>query len=197
MFLADIRDDALREQGPVQVSRFQAGCRIPLRRYRHRDQEDCVGKPFVGPAGALLNQALRAAEIPRDQVYVTNAVKHFKFEPRGTRRIHSKPSAHQVKACRPWLEAEIKVVQPRMIVCAGATAAQSLMGSAFRVTQHRSQFLKTEWAPWLLATIHPSAMLRMPDEELRASACRQFFEDIQLVGRTLRAEIPSAAHHST
>jgi uracil-DNA glycosylase len=158
------------------------------------DQEDRAGKPFVGPAGALLDQALEAAEIPRDEVYVTNAVKHFKFEPRGTRRIHSKPSAREVKACRPWLEGEIKVVQPRMIVCLGATAAQSLMGSTFRLTQHRGEVIKTDWAPWLLATNHPSAVLRMPDAELRDRARRQFFEDILLVGKTLRKEMKAARH---
>src|SRR5438034_3956006 len=134
------------------------------------DQEDKAGKPFVGPAGMMLDRALEKAGIDRSEVYVTNAVKHFKFEPRGKRRIHSKPSAREVKACRPWLEAEIKVVQPQMIVCLGATAAQSLMGSAFRLTQHRGEALHTPWAPWLLATNHPSAVLRMPDAELRDRA---------------------------
>jgi uracil-DNA glycosylase family protein len=149
------------------------------------DQEDRAGKPFVGPSGQLLDEALQAAQIPRDEVYVTNAVKHFKFEQRGTRRIHSKPSAREVKACRPWLEAEIQVVKPQMIVCLGATAAQSLMGSAFRITQHRGEILKTDWAPWLLATNHPSAIIRMPDAEMRRQAREQFFHDMNVVAKQL------------
>lgn len=152
------------------------------------DQEDRAGKPFVGPAGKLLDEALHAAHIPRDEVYVTNAVKHFKFEPRGTRRIHSKPSAREIKACRPWLEAEIQVVKPRMIVCLGATAAQSLMGSAFRLTQHRGEALKTDWAPWLLATMHPSAILRVPDQEMRRRSREQFFEDLKIVAGKLKEQ---------
>jgi DNA polymerase len=149
------------------------------------DQEDIAGKPFVGPSGRLLDEALEDAGIPRDEVYVTNAVKHFKFDPRGKRRIHSKPSAREIKACRPWLEAEIKVVKPQMIVCLGATAAQSLMGSAFRLTQHRGEALKTDWAPWLLATNHPSAVLRMPDAEARRQSREQFFADMRIVAKKL------------
>lgn len=149
------------------------------------DQEDRAGKPFVGPSGQLLDEALEAAGIPRDECYVTNAVKHFKFEPRGSRRIHAKPSAREVKACRPWLEAEIKVVKPKMIVCLGATAAQSLMGPSFRLTQHRGEALKTDWAPWLLATNHPSAILRVPDEEMRRRSREQFFADMKIVAKKL------------
>ena len=122
------------------------------------DQEDLAGKPFVGPSGALLNEVMKEAGVPRDEVYVTNAVKHFKWEPRGKRRIHAKPSAREVAACRPWLESEIKVIRPKMIVCLGATAAQSLLGSGFRLTQHRGEpQTQTSWAPWLLATVHPSS----------------------------------------
>src|SRR4051794_27802203 len=117
------------------------------------DQEDLAGKPFVGPSGLLLNDAMEKGGVARDEAYVTNAVKHFKWEPRGKRRLHSKPSAREVAACRPWLEAEIKIIQPRMIVCLGATAAQSLMGSSFRVTKERGKPIeKTPWAPWVLAT---------------------------------------------
>jgi DNA polymerase len=152
------------------------------------DQEDRAGKPFVGPSGHLLDEALANAHIPRDECYVTNAVKHFKFEPRGARRIHAKPSAREIKACRPWLEAEIKVVKPRMIVTLGATAAQSLMGPGFRLTQHRGKPLQTDWAPWLLATIHPSAILRVPDEEMRRRSREDFFNDVKIVAAKLREE---------
>jgi uracil-DNA glycosylase len=150
------------------------------------DQEDRAGRPFVGPSGQLLDEALREAGVPRDECYVTNAVKHFKFEPRGKRRIHSKPSAREVAACRPWLEAEIQVVRPTMIVCLGATAAQSLLGRDFRVTQHRGEVLKSDWAPAMLATVHPSSLLRVPDPEMRREARRQFVEDMKVVARQIR-----------
>jgi uracil-DNA glycosylase family protein len=150
------------------------------------DQEDLAGKPFVGPSGAMLNDALEQAHIPRDEVYVTNAVKHFKFEPRGKKRIHSKPNSREIKACRPWLEAEIQVVKPQIIIALGATAAQSLMGSTFRLTQHRGEFIEgTPWAPFVLATMHPSALLRMPDEEMRHKAKNDFFHDMKLVARQM------------
>jgi uracil-DNA glycosylase len=146
------------------------------------DQEDKQGAPFVGPAGRELDEALRAAEIDRELVYVTNAVKHFKWEPRGKRRMHSKPSAREVKACRPWLESEIALIHPELIVCMGATASQSLLGNAFRLTQHRGEFIRnTEWAPAVLATIHPSSILRMPDREKRQQARADFVRDLALV----------------
>ncbi len=152
------------------------------------DQEDKAGHPFVGPSGQVLNDALEQAGIPRDEVYVTNAVKHFKFEPRGKRRIHSKPNAREIRACRPWLEAEIKVVKPHIIVALGATAAQALMGSKFRLTQHRGEFIENaEWSNVLLATMHPSALLRIPDETLRRQARADFAADFKLVARRLRA----------
>lgn len=152
------------------------------------DQEDLAGKPFVGPSGQLLSEVMEEAGIPRDEVYVTNAVKHFKWEPRGKRRIHSKPSAREVAACRPWLEAEIKVVKPKLIVCLGATAAQSLLGPAFRLTHHRGEPQKqTPWADWLLATVHPSSLLRIPDPAGRAEARAQFADDLKLVARQLRS----------
>lgn len=152
------------------------------------DQEDLAGKPFIGPAGMLLSDVMQQVGIPRDQVYVTNAVKHFKWEPRGKRRLHAKPSAREVAACRPWLEAEIKVIEPKMIVCLGATAAQSLLGSAFRLTQHRGQIQKdTPWSPWLLATVHPSSLLRIPDHTAREEARAQFTDDLRLVAKHLKA----------
>ena len=150
------------------------------------DQEDLAGRPFVGPAGKVFNEALAEAEIPRGEVYVTNAVKHFKFEPRGTRRIHAKPGAREVTACRPWLEAEIKAVRPTMIVCLGATAAQSLLGAEFRITRDRGRFFDSPWGP-ITATLHPSAILRMPDPEMKREARAQLVADLKRVGERIRA----------
>ncbi len=148
------------------------------------DQEDIHGRPFVGPAGAVLNKALRAAGIKRDDVYVTNIVKHFKWEPRGKRRIHKKPSATEVNACRPWLDAEIKIIKPEVIVLLGATAAQGVLGRDFRVTQHRGEWLATGIAPYVMATIHPSAILRAPDDS-RHEEMRKFVEDLKVVVREM------------
>src|SRR5580704_13148437 len=131
------------------------------------DKEDQAGEPFVGPAGALLDKALSEAGIDRTTTYLTNTVKHFKWEPRGKRRIHKKPNALEIAACRPWLDAEIAAIRPYVIVCLGATAAQSLLGRDFRVTQHRGEFLKSELAPFMMATVHPSSILRAPDEATR------------------------------
>ncbi|MBX6322397.1 MAG: UdgX family uracil-DNA binding protein, partial [Rhodospirillaceae bacterium] len=128
------------------------------------DVEDRTGRPFVGPAGRLLDRALTEAGVDRAGAYVTNAVKHFKWVPRGKRRIHSKPNAAEIAACRPWLEAEIAVVKPRVLVCLGATAAQVLLGRGFRVTQQRGVLIETEGTPPLVATVHPSSLLRMEDE---------------------------------
>ncbi|HEX2195383.1 MAG TPA: UdgX family uracil-DNA binding protein [Actinomycetota bacterium] len=128
------------------------------------DKEDVQGEPFVGPAGRLLDDALVAAGIDRDRAYVTNVVKHFKFEQRGKRRIHKKPNMAEINACRPWLDAELEAVQPTALVCLGATAAQALLGKAFRVTQHRGEFVDSDLAPLVTATIHPSAILRAADE---------------------------------
>lgn len=146
------------------------------------DQEDLAGKPFVGPSGKLLDQALEEVGIDRKEVYVTNAVKHFKFETRGKRRIHSKPNAREMSACRPWLEAEIATVRPKLIVCLGATAAQSLMGKEFRITNDRGKvFAETQWAPGLVATNHPSAILRAPDPQAREDSYKHFVKDLKLV----------------
>jgi DNA polymerase len=151
------------------------------------DQEDRAGKPFVGPAGAILDKAMEEAALPRDDIYVTNAVKHFKWEPRGTRRLHSKPSAREVAACRPWLETEIKLVKPELIVCLGATAAQSLLGPSFRITKQRGQMIgDTKWAPVVTATYHPSALLRMPDEASREKAYAEFVDDLRKVAAAMK-----------
>ena len=130
------------------------------------DEEDQTGRPFVGPAGALLDQVLEAAEIDRSDIYVTNVVKHFKWEPRGKRRLHAKPSSREIAACRPWLEAELELIKPRVIVCLGATAAQALLGRDFRVTKQRGEVLQGPYGN-VLATYHPAAVLRAPDGEGR------------------------------
>src|SRR5206468_4735640 len=131
------------------------------------DQEDVQGHPFVGPAGKLLDKALEEAEVDRSLVYVTNAVKHFKFEPRGKRRIHQKPTGIEIRACFPWLEAELAVVKPEVVVCLGGTEAQALLGRGLRVAKDRGQFFAHERAKWVKATVHPSALLRAPDPSRR------------------------------
>ena len=145
------------------------------------DQEDVQGQPFVGPAGKLLDKAMEEAEIDRSLVYVTNAVKHFKFEPRGKRRIHQKPNGLEIDACFPWLEAEMDLIQPEVVVCLGATAAQALLGRAFRVTQHRGEFFQHPRAKWVLATVHPSSLLRMPEPERRHDEYKLFVKDLKRV----------------
>ena len=149
------------------------------------DQEDLAGRPFVGPAGQLLDRALDEAGIDRASVYVTNVVKHFKWEPRGKRRIHEKPNASEIAACRPWLDAEIQLVKPRAIVCLGATAAQALLGRQFKVTAHRGELVSSSLAPRVLATVHPSSLLRAPDEETRRRETKRFMADLRKVARAL------------
>jgi uracil-DNA glycosylase family protein len=144
------------------------------------DEEDRKGRPFVGPAGRLFDRALREAGIERLEVYITNAVKHFKFEERGKRRIHKKPTAAEARACRPWLEAEMAAIRPDILVCLGATAAQSVFGAAYRVTQQRGIFQEHEWAPRATSTVHPSAILRAP-EELRHEEFRRLVDDLKKI----------------
>lgn len=143
------------------------------------DREDLEGKPFVGPAGRLLDDVFEEAGLQRSNVYVTNAVKHFKWEPRGKRRLHKKPSARELKACLPWLEAEFEAVRPQGVVCLGATAAQTVFGRDFRVSRQRGDFVETEWADWGLATWHPSAVLRAPDKERRAEMRQELIDDFR------------------
>jgi uracil-DNA glycosylase len=147
------------------------------------DQEDKMGHPFVGPAGKLLDEALAEAGINRAEVYVTNVVKHFKWEPaeRGKRRIHKKPHASEIKACRSWLDAEIRVVRPTVVVCLGATAAQSLFGRSFSVTRQRGQLVNSLLAPYAMATVHPSSILRAPDAESRHMQMKAFIDDLKKV----------------
>ena len=149
------------------------------------DQEDRQGRPFVGPAGQLLERALDAAGIARNDVYVTNAVKHFKWEPRGKRRLHQKPNAREIAACRPWLDGELAAVAPELIVCLGATAAQALLGKSFRVTRQRGQLLPSPLAPHVLATVHPSSILRAPDDEARRRAFDDFVADLRVAAAAL------------
>jgi uracil-DNA glycosylase family protein len=149
------------------------------------DKEDLAGRPFVGPAGQLFDRALEEAGIDRAQTYVTNAVKHFKWQARGKRRIHQKPTWSEQVACRPWLEAELAVVQPRVLVCLGAVAAQSLLGRDFRVTQHRGELLDSPLAEHVTATIHPSAILRRQDEKSRRAELAAFVDDLRVVAGLL------------
>jgi DNA polymerase len=147
------------------------------------DVEDREGRPFVGPAGKLLDKALAEVGIDRARVYVTNAVKHFKFTPRGKRRIHSKPSARQIKACRPWLDAELEAIHPKMVIALGATAAQALFGLAFRVSRERGKPFATQWTPWAMATVHPSSLLRVPEWQDREAAWKAFVADLAVAAK--------------
>ena len=145
------------------------------------DKEDLAGHPFVGPAGALLDKALVEAGIDRAEVYVTNVVKHFKWEPRGKRRIHKKPNALEISACIPWLQAEVRAIKPRAIICLGATAAQAVIGPKFRVSIQRGEFVKSDLAEFVTATVHPSSILRAPSDEARQTETRRFVEDLKKI----------------
>jgi uracil-DNA glycosylase len=149
------------------------------------DKEDLAGRPFVGPSGALLDKSLEEAGIDRSKVYVTNVVKHFKWEPRGKRRIHKKPNALEIGACRPWLEAELQVVKPRAIICLGSTAAQAVIGPKFRVSVQRGQFVKSDLAEYVTATVHPSSILRAPSDEARRLEREHFVEDLRKIRAVL------------
>lgn len=150
------------------------------------DREDKIGKPFVGPAGQLLDEALEMAGIDRRTTWLTNVVKHFSWEERGKRRIHQKPKADEIRACRPWLEAELAAVEPELVVCLGATAAQALLGPGFRVTQERGRILRSPLAPRVLATVHPSSILRAEDEETREQELQRFIADLTFASRVMR-----------
>jgi uracil-DNA glycosylase len=149
------------------------------------DREDIEGHPFVGPAGKLLDRALEQAGIERGDVYMTNVVKHFKWRPRGKKRIHQKPNADEIAACRPWLDSELAAVKPQALVCLGATAAQALLGRSFRVTKERGRFVDSPLAPLVTATVHPSSILRAPDEESRRSAMDEFVRDLTKVAEAI------------
>jgi uracil-DNA glycosylase len=152
------------------------------------DQEDIQGRPFVGPAGKILDKALAEAGIDRKEIYVTNAVKHFKWEPRGKRRIHKKPNTMEITACRPWIESEIEAIQPEVIVCLGATAAQALLGRNFKVSIQRGVWVPSTLAPFVMATVHPSSLLRAPDDETRRREIHRFVADLKLIHEVLKKE---------
>jgi DNA polymerase len=162
-----------------------ARARIMLVGEQPGDAEDVEGRPFVGPAGKLLHAALDEVGLATDDVYVTNAVKHFKWTPRGKKRLHAKPSAREASACRPWLSAEIAAVRPAVIVCLGATASQSLLGSQFRLTAHRGEWIDSTWGR-VLCTYHPSAVLRAPDSAARAEMRAALEADLKLAKQALR-----------
>jgi uracil-DNA glycosylase len=192
--LADLREAAARCNGchlyrNATQTVFGEGperAKVMLVGEQPGDAEDLAGHPFVGPAGKLLDRCLVEAGIDRKQTYVTNVVKHFKWVPRGPRRIHSKPGAVEIEACFPWLEAEISVVKPQIVVALGATAAQALFGKAFRVTRDRGRLMPFALAPRALATVHPSALLRAPDEETRRQEIEHFIEDLRQVAAILK-----------
>jgi uracil-DNA glycosylase family protein len=165
-------------EGPVKA-------RIIMIGEQPGDQEDVAGRPFVGPAGKLLDKALVEAGVVRDDVYVTNAVKHFKWKPAGKRRLHQKPNAREIAACRVWLDSELELIQPDIVVALGATAAQALMGRAFRVTRQHGEVFSVPWAKGFVATIHPSSILRMPPPD-REAAFTQFVEDLRVAGSFLK-----------
>jgi uracil-DNA glycosylase len=152
------------------------------------DYEDVAGKPFVGPAGKIMDRALEEAGIDRKEVYVTNAVKHFKWEPRGKRRIHQKPNSREIAACKPWLEAELRLVKPKLVVCLGATAGQAIFGPSFRVTRERGKLLSSKLAPRVVATVHPSSLLRQPDEESREREYAHFVSDLRVALKAAAAK---------
>ncbi len=152
------------------------------------DREDIAGHPFVGPAGRVLDEALEAAGIERDEVYVTNVVKHFNWVPaeRGKRRIHKKPRYSEINACRPWLDAEIAVTRPQVVICLGATAAQSLLGRDFSVMRQRGQFVQSSLAPFVMVTVHPSSILRAPDEASRSEQKKAFIADLRVAAAQIK-----------
>jgi uracil-DNA glycosylase family protein len=157
------------------------------------DEEDQTGRPFIGPAGRLLDRALQDAGIDRSAVYVTNAVKHFKFEERGKRRIHKKPNASEIRGCRPWLEVEVELIRPEIIVCLGATAAQTVFGTDYRLTKERGNFVPHPWAPHATSTIHPSAVLRAPDAGQRALEYDRFVDDLKKVHALMQGRVKLSA----
>jgi DNA polymerase len=151
------------------------------------DREDLEGRPFVGPAGHLLDRCLAEAGLARERAYVTNVVKHFKWTPRGKRRLHGKPNAGEIRACKPWVEAEIALVKPQLLVLMGATAAQALLGPSFRVTRERGEFVDSALAPKVMATVHPSSLLRAPDDAAREAAIAAFVADLRKAAKALAA----------
>ena len=177
--------DLYRHATQTVFGEGRAKARVLLAGEQPGNDEDLAGRPFVGPAGRLLDKALAEAGIDREQAYVTNVVKHFKWEPRGKRRIHAKPNAAEITACLPWLESEIRIVEPEVVVCLGATAAQAIIGKQFRVTKQRGEVVASPLAAKTVATVHPSSILRAPDDATRREEMRRFIEDLRVVARLL------------
>jgi uracil-DNA glycosylase len=188
--------DLYRDATQTVFGEGASGAEVMLVGEQPGDGEDRAGRPFVGPAGRLLDKALEEAGIDRRLAYVTNVVKHFRFQRRGKVRLHKKPNAEQVHACFPWLEAELAVVRPRVLVLLGATAAQALLGSSFRVSHQRGELLESELAPRVLATVHPSSILRAPDDQARALAYKGFVADLAVVAEELTTAGGSAPRTS-
>jgi DNA polymerase len=192
--LADLREEIDRCRACPLWARATQGvpgeggshARVMLVGEQPGDQEDRVGRPFVGPAGRLLDEALEKAGIDRRDVYVTNAVKHFSWIPRGKRRMHKTPTQSEVAACLDWLEAEVSLIHPHVIVCLGATAAKALLGRDFRVTIDRGRLIEGSMAPFVMATVHPSSILRMPGDADRDAAFDQFVRDLKVIREALR-----------
>jgi uracil-DNA glycosylase len=171
-----------------------AKARVVLVGEQPGDKEDITGKPFVGPAGKVLDKALEEAGIERGEAYVTNIVKHFKWEPRGKRRIHKKPNTLEITACRPWFEAEVAALKPDIVICLGATAAQAILGKDFRVSQRRGEMITGgPYAPLIMATVHPSSILRAPDDEARRNETEAFIRDLKAAAKAIRSKSPKAA----
>ncbi|HEV8436927.1 MAG TPA: UdgX family uracil-DNA binding protein [Methylomirabilota bacterium] len=160
------------------------------------NDEDLAGRPFVGPAGRLLDHALTEAGLDRGDIYITNIVKHFKWKPQGKRRIHDKPNASEVEACRPWFQAELELIKPDVLVCLGATAAQAVLGRQFRISAQRGQFVPSPLAPRVFATVHPSSLLRIEDDETRHEETQRLIEEMKLVARAVQSADSSRRHAS-
>ena len=178
--------DLYRHATQAVIGEGRRSARIMLVGEQPGDQEDLQGHPFVGPAGAMLDKALERAGLLRSDVFLTNAVKHFKWEPRGKRRIHQKPRVSEMRACRPWLDAELAIVKPIVVVCLGAVAAQSIFGSRFKLMEQRGRMLQSAASPRTLATIHPAAILRAPDEEARRLAFASLVKDLKTARKEIR-----------
>lgn len=179
--------DLYRDATQTVFGEGPEGARIVMVGEQPGDKEDLAGHPFVGPAGALLDRGIEEAGLTREDIYLTNVVKHFKFVMRGKRRIHKKPDLEEIRACIPWLEAELARIEPEVLVLLGATAAQAILGRTFRVTQHRGEFVDSPLAPLVTATVHPSSILRSRTDEERRSAFDAFVKDLRRVARPRRS----------
>jgi DNA polymerase len=186
--------DLYRDATQAVLGEGRAAARVVFVGEQPGDREDLAGRPFVGPAGGLLDRALEDAGISRDDIYITNAVKHFKFEERGKRRIHKKPDSSEIEACKPWLWAELARIKPEIIVCLGVTAARAVIGSRHQLMKERGRFFQHSVARYVTATVHPSAILRAPDSESRHAQYAAFVNDLVKVAEKLKSEEPLVRH---